>query len=107
VQQVNLGVVLGKLMQCLDYLCVKWIMDIVVTRPVLEQVTQDIKRIGLRRDIGDEMPKCRHTARPIGIKMKVGDEQGVGHKKRRSKRRCLDYFTTSALVMITSSSGTS
>src|SRR5450759_876092 len=74
VQQINRGVVRCESMQCADYPGVERIVYIIVTRPVLEQIAQDVKSFGSWRDICDELPQCRHAVRLVGTEMQVGDE---------------------------------
>ena len=73
-QQINLGVVCSKPMQCANYLGVKRIVYIIITRPVLEQIAQDVKRFGSWGDGCDEMLKCYNAVRLIGAEMQIGDE---------------------------------
>ena len=66
------------------------VAQIVVPRPVFEQIAQDVERLGLGRDIGGEAQEQLRAVRMRGAQVQVGDEEGMRHEiKTAPKRRLL------------------
>src|SRR4030067_1145655 len=86
---------------------VERVVQIVIARPVFEQVAQDIQRFGLRGDMFGETQEQFAAARMCCAQVQIGDAQGIRHDGNPSQPPLVrggagaDYFTTSALGVMT------
>jgi len=78
-QEVNCSSRLGQRSKCSRNLRIERVGGVVVADPVLEQVTQDIKRRCRRRSALQEIKELLVGLRPLGRQMQIRDKEGVGH----------------------------
>ena len=55
--------------------CIERVFQVVIARPVLEQVAEDVERLGFACSAADEPEELLDDARPFGGEVQVRDEE--------------------------------